>query len=119
VHQTTDYSDSVRAAEALLAEPDMLPSARVLAAMARDHGNSFTAFTRSLSEQTKAKLLKLPYAEGLHAKLEALARKSLADQAAVEAADKVPFETFRQHYISPDRLELGDEAVAAPALAAV
>ena len=75
-------------------------------------------FTRALSEQTKSKLLKLPYAGGLHARMEATARQSVADQAAVEAADTLPFELFRQQYISPQRLQLTQEAVT-PAMAVV
>ena len=118
VHQTTDYSDALRAAQSMLAEPEMLPSARVLATLARDHDNSFTAFARAQSEHAKAKLLKLPYAGGLHSRMEALARQSVADQAAVEAADVVPFEVYRQQYISPERLNLSQEAVT-PALATV
>jgi glutamate--cysteine ligase len=118
VHNTTDYGDAVRAAEALLQNPDMLPSARVLAAMARDHENSFAAFTLAQSEQAKAKLLKLPYAGALHAKLEAVARQSVADQQEVEAGDSMPFEQYRQQYISAERLGLTKAAVA-PALAAV
>jgi glutamate--cysteine ligase len=118
VHDTTDYGDAVRAAEAVLQNPDMLSSARVLAAMARDHQNSFAAFTLAQSEQSKAKLLKLPYAGALHAKLEAVARQSVSDQQAVEAGDSMPFENYRQQYISPERLGLTREAVA-PALAAV
>ncbi len=118
VHHTTDYTDALRAAEALLRNPDMLPSARVLAAMAREHQNSFAAFTLAQSQQTKSKLLKLPYADALHARLEALARKSLHDQAEVEAGDSMPFEQYRQQYISPERLGVGRAAVA-PALATV
>src|SRR4051812_9320426 len=118
VHDTSDYSDAVRAAEALLQNPDMLPSARVLAAMAREHDNSFAAFTLVQSELTKSKLLKLPYTGALQARMEALVRQSLADQAAVEAADSMPFEQYRQQYISPERLGLSQAAVA-PALAAV
>jgi glutamate--cysteine ligase len=117
-HQTSDYSDAVRAAQALLAEPALLPSTRVLEAMARDHGDSFIDFGRALSEQSKARLLKLPYAGALNSKMEAIARQSLADQAAVEAADTLPFEEFRQQYVSPERLQLSAHAVA-PALAAV
>jgi len=117
LHDTTDYGDALRAAQALLAEPDMLPSARVLAAMKRDHNDSFIGFGRAMSEQTKAKLLKLPYAGSLQARMEAAARQSVADQAAVEVADAIPFEVFRQQYISPERLQLSREAVA-PALAA-
>jgi glutamate--cysteine ligase len=118
VHQTTDYSDALRAAESLLQTPEMLPSARVLAAMAREHENGFAAFTLAQSEQAKAKLLKLPYLGGVNSKMEALVRQSVQDQAAVEAADSLPFEQYRQQYISAERLGLGKAAVA-PALAAV
>src|SRR4051812_1048549 len=56
-HATSDYSDALRAAQSLIDQPDLLPSARLLEVMARDHANSFTAFTRAQSLQTKAKLL--------------------------------------------------------------
>jgi glutamate--cysteine ligase len=117
-HGTTDYTDAMRSALALLAEPELLPSARVLAAMAQDHDNSFTGFVRAQSEQVKAKLLRLPYSGALQARLESLARQSVAEQAAVEAGDTMPFEIYRQQYVSPERLGLGKTAVA-PALAAV
>lgn len=117
LHGTTDYSDAVRAAQALLEAPDMLPSARVLAAMARDHDNSFTGFVQALSEQTRAKLLKLPLSAQVAARHEALVRQSVADQAAVEAGDTMPFEIYRQQYVSADRLGLGRQRVQ-PALAA-
>jgi glutamate--cysteine ligase len=118
VHGTTDYSDALRAAQALLAAPDMLPSAQVLSSMARDHQNSFTQFARAQSELAKSKLLRLPFTGNLQAKLEAVARQSVQDQLAVEAADTMPFEVYRQQYVSPERLGLGKAAVA-PALAAV
>jgi glutamate--cysteine ligase len=115
---TTDYGDALRGAQALLNDPAMLPSTLVLDAIRRDHADSFTQFVLAKSLQTKSKLLKLPYPAADHARLEALAAQSVAEQAAVEAADTVPFETFRQQYISAARLELNEQAVA-PALAAV
>ncbi|MDE2607139.1 MAG: glutamate--cysteine ligase [Burkholderiales bacterium] len=118
VHGTSDYGDAVRAAEALLGNPDMLPSARVLAALAGEHGNSFPAFTLAQSELAKAKLLKLPFPGSLQSQMEALVRQSVEDQAAVEAADTLPFEQYRQQYISAERLGRSKGAVA-PALAAV
>jgi glutamate--cysteine ligase len=118
VHHTTDYGDALRAAQALLADPDLLPSARVLSALAREHANSFAGFTLAQSQQAKAKLLRLPFTDALQARMEGLARQSLQEQAAVEAGDSMPFEIFRQQYISPDRLGLTRTAVA-PALAAV
>jgi glutamate--cysteine ligase len=119
VHATTDYSDALRSALALLAEPELLPSARVLEAMARDHDNSFLRFVQAQSEQTKQKMLKLPFPGGVASKMEAQVRESLAEQAAVEAADSIPFEVFRQQYISPERLQLTQHAVAPAVLAAV
>lgn len=118
VHKTTDYGDALRGAEALLQDPELLPSARVLSALAREHENSFAAFTLAQSEQAKAKLLKLPYAGALQQRMEELARQSDEDQEAVEAADNMPFEQYRQQYISPERLGLGKAAVA-PTLVAV
>jgi glutamate--cysteine ligase len=117
-HQTSDYGDSLRAAQALLQQPDLLPSARVLAVMERDFDNSFAALTRSQSLQSKDKLLALPFSVAQQARLEALSQQSLQDQKAIEAADSMSFEVYRQQYVSPDRLGLSKAAIA-PALAAV
>ncbi|NPC56298.1 glutamate--cysteine ligase [Caenimonas soli] len=117
-HQSTDYSDSLRAAQALLQEPDLLPSARVLAVMEQDFDNSFIGFTRAQSRQTKAKLLALPFSAAQQAKFAALSEQSVGDQRAIETADTLPFEVYRQQYVSPERLGLTKAAIA-PALAAV
>jgi glutamate--cysteine ligase len=117
-HGSTDYADALRAAQALIDQPDLLPSARVLDVMARDHGNSFISFTRAQSQHTKAKLLGLPFPASLQAKFEALTDQSLKDQKAIEDADTMPFEAYRQQYVSPERLGLTRAAIA-PALAAV
>jgi glutamate--cysteine ligase len=117
-HQTTDYVDALRGAQALLRQPDLLPSARVLAVMAEDFGSSFTAFGCAQSLQTKAKVLSLPLSSAQQAKFEALSQQSSREQKAIEAADSLPFEAFRQQYIATERLELSKAAIA-PALAAV
>ena len=117
-HQTTDYGDALRGAQALLQDPGLLPSARVLAVMEKDFDNSFIAFGRAQSQQIKAKLLALPFSAGQQARFDELSRQSLQDQKDIEAGDALPFEIYRQQYISPERLGLGQAAVA-PALAAV
>ena len=117
-HAGTDYSDSLRAAQALLQDPDLLPSARVLAVMEQDFDNSFIGFTRAQSHQTKAKLLALPFSAAQQARFAALSEQSVRDQRAIEAADTLPFEAYRQQYVSPERLGLTKAAIA-PALAAV
>jgi glutamate--cysteine ligase len=116
-HQTSDYSDVLRSAQALLDDPALLPSARVLAVMEKDFDNSFIGFTAAHSLQTRAKLLALPFGAGAQARFAALSERSLADQKAIEALDSMPFESYRQQYISPERLGLG-RVVAVPALAA-
>ena len=110
--------DALRGAQALLRQPDLLPSARVLAVMEKDFDNSFRAFGCAQSQQTRAKLLSLPFSAAQQAKFEALSQQSVQDQKAIEAADTLPFEAYRQQYVSPERLELTKAAIA-PALAAV
>jgi len=117
-HQTSDYSDAVRSAGALLEQPELLPSARVLAVMKQDFDHSFTAFGCAQSQQVRAKLLSLPFSAGQQAKFAAMTEQSLRDQQAIEAADRIPFETYRQQYVSAERLALTTAAIA-PALAAV
>jgi glutamate--cysteine ligase len=118
VHQSTDYADALRAATALLQDPDLLPSARVLDVMGKDFSNSFIGFTRAQSQQTKSKLLALPFSAAQQARFAAMSEQSEKDQKAIEAADSMPFEIYRQQYISPERLGLSRAAIA-PALAAV
>jgi glutamate--cysteine ligase len=115
---SSDYSDALRAAQALLQAPELLPSARVLAVMEKEFGNSFLAFTCGQSQATKAKLLSLPFSAQQQGRFAALSARSLQDQKDIEAADTMPFEIYRQQYISPARLGLTKAAVA-PALAAV
>jgi glutamate--cysteine ligase len=117
-HGTSDHADAVRSAQAMLQDPSLLPSARVLEVMARDHGDSFIAFTRAQSQQTKAKLLSLPFSAAQQARFDALSAQSVQEQRDIEARDTLPFEAYRQQYVAPERLGLGKAAVA-PALAAV
>ena len=49
--------------------PQTLPSARVLAAMQRDFGGSYTGFIRAQSEQTRKHLLALPWNAAQQARL--------------------------------------------------
>jgi glutamate--cysteine ligase len=118
VHQSTDYGDALRAGKSQLQHADLLPSARVLAVMQQDFDNSFIGFTRAQSQQTKAKLLALPFSAAQQTRFAAMTEQSVQDQKAIEAADTLAFEAYRQQYISPERLALTQEAIA-PALAAL
>ena len=100
----TDYSAALAAAHQGLADMDTLPSARVLATMKSDFNNSYTAYIRAQSAQTRAHLMSLPWAQEQQARFERMAQASLDQRGAIEAADQVDFEAFRQAYLDPSRL---------------
>ncbi len=91
-------------ARAALSDPERLPSARVLATMQRDFGGSYTAFIRAQAEQTRNALLALPWTAAQQAAFQQQAWRSVEQQQAIEAADTVDFETWRQAYLAPERL---------------
>jgi glutamate--cysteine ligase len=94
------------AARELLGDASLTPSARVLAAMAQDFRHSFSAFTLAQSRQTQAALLALPHSAEHDARYAQMAQASVEAQQAVEASDTLPFEAYRQQYLSPQRLGL-------------
>ena len=103
----TQHADAVRAALSALQAPDSLPSARVLAAVEQQHGNSFIGFVRAQSEQTRTTLLALPFSEQQKAEFERMTEESIQAQKRIEAADTMPFEIYREQYVSPTRLGVG------------
>jgi glutamate--cysteine ligase len=100
------YRDALRAAQAGLGDPDCLPSARVLATMQKDFGNSYVRFMRAQSQQTRCALLGLPWTPALQQHFESMAAASVQEQRRIEAADTMPFEIYRQQYLLPSRLGL-------------
>jgi glutamate--cysteine ligase len=110
---STAYREALAAARAGLDQPQSLPSARVLQTMVDQHGGSYVAFIRAQSAATRERLLALPYSEDLAARFAAQAEASVAEQRRIEAADTLPFEQYRQAYLSPDRLEVRQRLVPA------
>ncbi len=100
----TLYAEAVAAAQHSLQNPDTLPSARILSAMAADFNNSFVGFVRAHSTKTRQYLLNLPFTAEQQARYEAMTKESVAEQKRIEASDSMPFETYRQNYVSPKRL---------------
>jgi len=98
------YAQALRAAIESLRQPATLPSARVLEAMTRDFDGSFIGFGRAQSEQVRRTFMRMPFAADAHARLAALARRSIDEQKRIEDADTMPFEIFRQAYLDTRRL---------------
>jgi glutamate--cysteine ligase len=67
-------------------------------------------FVRAQSQHTQTSLLAEPWSAEQQARFKAMSAESLAAQRRIEAGDAMPFEDFRQHYVSADRLGL--ESVA-------
>jgi glutamate--cysteine ligase len=116
-HGGADHADAVAQARTALQDPQRLPSARVLQAMHEDHGDAFLGFARAQSLATHQHLLSLDWSAKQQARFEAMAAKSVEDQRAIEAADSMPFEIYRQEYTSPARLGRPQTAAATPVAA--
>jgi len=98
------YAQALRAAIESLRQPATLPSARVLEAMTRDFDGSFIGFGRAQSEQVRRTFMRMPFAADAHARLAALAGRSIDEQKRIEDADTMPFEIFREAYLDTRRL---------------
>lgn len=98
------YLQALTDARQALRQPEGLPSARVLDTMRRDFDRSYVRFTRAQSQALRSQIMALPYSDTLHARFEAEARASLAEQDRIEASDTLPFEQYRQQYLAPERL---------------
>lgn len=81
-----------------------LPSAQVLQAMTEGFGGEHTAFVVARSEAGRRRLRDLPWSPADEAWFTRLARASMQQQRELEAADAMPFEAFRQAYVSADSL---------------
>jgi glutamate--cysteine ligase len=98
------YRDALTAAQHAWRTPQRLPSARVLEAIGRADGCAYTAFVLERALQAQQAMLTLPWSHEQQVRFEREAEASLAEQAAIEAADTMPFEAFRQDYVSAERL---------------
>jgi len=105
VQGTDAHMQAVQSAADALRNPALLPSARVLQAIRSAHDNSFIAFGLARSEQAR-QVLAQPLTGPLQTHFTALAAESVAGQHAIEAGDSLPFEHYRQQYLSPERLGL-------------
>jgi len=93
------YCDALQQQRAKITDPDQTPSARILAEMDQN-GEEFYHFALRMSRQHQQWFAERPLDEAKRQQFEALARESIAKQSAIEAADKIPFETFLQNYFA-------------------
>jgi len=95
------YREAVEAARRAAGDPASLPSARVLAAVRNEHEGSYVDFALARSLGHRDAMLAEPLSPEADTRLAALARTSVEEQQRIEAADRIPFETFLQQYLDP------------------
>lgn len=93
------YAAALRAQLDKIAEPESLPSARVLAEL-RASGLPFAEFALEVSRRHERWFRDRPLPPDDRAWFEELAQRSLAEQAAVEAADTLSFEQYLERYFN-------------------
>ena len=88
------------------ASPQTTPSAQVLQAMEREHDKSYVRFVLAQSQRHRDAIWRLPYSTEAAERFSRLAKGSLLKQRQIEAADTLPFETYGQQYLAPERLNV-------------
>jgi glutamate--cysteine ligase len=103
-HRSSAYRDALSAAGAALGNPLATPSARMLREMEQTCDQSYLQFALAHSVRYRSELLELPFPAEVDTRYARSAEESLTAQREAEAGDTVPFEIFRQQYLSQDLL---------------
>jgi glutamate--cysteine ligase len=111
-HGKNVHRDALAAAIAALEDPSKPPAARMLAEMHERYADSYTRFVLERSLAHRRSLLDKPLPAETAERFARAAEASLAKQREIEAADKVPFETWRREYLKPEALGLDSRARA-------
>lgn len=96
-HGGSHYREAINKEKAKLENPDSTFSAQVLTGL-KEHDDSFSAFTRTLSQQRHHYFKNRPLTGERAAEFARAAEKSHQDQAAIEAADNRSFPDFLADY---------------------
>ncbi|MBT8765818.1 glutamate--cysteine ligase [Metapseudomonas boanensis] len=94
---TREHAETMAVQRARVENPDLTPSAQVLAEL-RERGESFTEFALRQSRAHAAYFRSEPLSAEDQERFESMARESLAEQARLEAEPDVDFDTFVAAY---------------------
>ncbi|MGH8721057.1 MAG: glutamate--cysteine ligase [Burkholderiales bacterium] len=97
------YREAHAAQVAAIRDPARTLSARMLADL-WGHGDSYRDFVLARSRRHRDALVAMPFPAAAEQRFAQLAATSIAEQKAVEAADTLPFEEFREQYLAVERL---------------
>ena len=105
-HGGQDYSAALVHAQSLLSNAEQTPSAQVLKTVVQDFDANFKRFGAAYSRQARDATLARPWSDARTAHYQAQAAASVQAQKDIEAADTLPFEEWRQQYMSPENLRV-------------
>ena len=103
-HGSSDYTAALEQALARVQNAETTPSAHVLSELTGAYGNRFIDFMTKQSAKARDALLAMPWTAAQQARYEQMSADSVAAQAAIEAADTLTFEEWRQRYMDPASL---------------
>ncbi|MBF7730075.1 glutamate--cysteine ligase [Pseudomonas sp. N040] len=96
-HASTEHASALQAQRDKVADAALTPSAQVLAVL-RQRQESFQQFALRQSQEHARYFRRQPLSSDQQQAFEALARQSLAEQAAIEHSDAQPFDAFVAAY---------------------
>ncbi len=94
------HREALARARAALIDPTLTPSSRVLQEMAAGYENSHLRFSLAQSLRHRAQLLATDLPGEQVERLRKITADSVSERIALEQADDVPFETYRQQYLA-------------------
>jgi glutamate--cysteine ligase len=106
VHEKSAYRDALAAALRAVNDPAPVLSARILGEMQQSCASSYSRFGLARSLEHAKTLRSEPLPKEAEARFVRLAEESIRKQREIEAADKIPFETYRQRYLSHESLRV-------------
>jgi glutamate--cysteine ligase len=106
-HGGSAYHETLSSAVRAIDDADLLPSARVLGEMAQRYDGSHGRFAIARSLEHRHSLTSAPLPTEVEARFARMSRESIDAQRKIEATDELPFEAYRQRYLSRERLGVG------------
>ena len=100
VRSTNTFASAVAAAQHKADNPETIASNKLRKRL--EQGEDYTDIMLDLAKQHQKTFNKVPLSAERYAQLEALAIKSHQEQAELEAADEIPFDTFIEDYQHQD-----------------
>lgn len=93
------FTDSLQLQRARILDPDLTPSARILAQMSRND-QEFGCFSLNKSSEHKQFFRQRNLEPSVARQFQSMAKESLDKQQQLEEAQQLPFDEFLQHYFS-------------------